>query len=89
MKLDWSHWLYGLGSGFIGGGAGAVSAVFVAAVQTPEKYNFGRSEHGLQHVLVLMLGTFLVSGVLTAFAYLKQSPLPVIEDNGKAGPKAP
>lgn len=79
MKLDWSHWIYGLISGFIGGGASAVTAGLTVSIQVPEKYNFGTSPKGLEHLLFLMLIVFVANGLLTAFAYLKQSPLPAVE----------
>lgn len=76
MKLDWAHWLYGLVSGFIGGGASAVTSGLTAIGIDPEHFNLGSSPHGLRHVGALIGATFLVSGGISAFAYLKQSPLP-------------
>jgi uncharacterized membrane protein HdeD (DUF308 family) len=73
MKLNWGQWLYGLISGFIGGGAGAVSAGFAGILTDPEHFN---PANGLRHLFHLMGITFLVSGTITAIAYLKQSPLP-------------
>lgn len=81
MHLDWSHWLYSLGSALIGGGAGAASAGVTAALQTPDHYNLGHSPHGLRHLLFLMIGTFLINGFIAAFFFLKQSPLPPVEPN--------
>lgn len=81
MKLDWSHWLYGLFAALIGGGAGAVSAAFGAMVLTPGQY--GASGDGGWNSLKLVFVTFIVSGVITAFAYLKQSPLPAIENGNQ------
>lgn len=76
MKLDWGSWLYGLMSGFIGGGAGAIGAGFAGIYTDPEHFN---PANGLRHLLMLMGVTFVVGGVVTAVAYLKQSPLPQIE----------
>src|SRR6266852_4381433 len=73
MKLDWGKWLYGLVSGFIGGGAGAVSAGFAGIYTDPEHFN---PALGLRHLFTLMGITFLITGVMFAMAYLKQSPLP-------------
>lgn len=67
------HWIHGLGAAFIGGGASAVSAAFSAALIDPTKFNLG---DGLGCTLKMMVTSFLVSGLLTMFAYLKQSPLP-------------
>jgi hypothetical protein len=72
MKLNWESWVYGLFSGFIGGGAGAVSTGFAQVIIDP-----GHAD--LKHLLALMGTSFLISGLLTSFAYLKQSPLPVPE----------
>jgi hypothetical protein len=77
LKLDWSHWAYGLFAALIGGGAGAVTAAFSAMVLTPGQYSIG-GDAGWNS-LKLMALTFAVSGVIAAFAYLKQSPLPAIE----------
>jgi hypothetical protein len=75
MKLDWSHWLYGLIAGFIGGGAGAFGAGFGGIITDPEHFNAAGGAH---HLLVLMGWTFLFSGIITVLAYLKQSPLPPV-----------
>lgn len=80
MKLDWGKWLYGLVSGFIGGGAGAVSAGFAGIWTDPEHFS---PANGARHLLTLMSITFLFSGVMTAIAYLKQSPLPPPEPEAK------
>lgn len=87
MKLDWSHWLYGLISGFIGGGAGALTAGLSAMGITPESYNLGSTAHGLRHLLALMGATFLLSGIVTVAAFLKQSPLPAVEPEAPASVK--
>lgn len=73
MQLDWGHWLYGLVSGFIGGGAGAVGTAFGEVVLDPQHV---AQAGGVHHVFALMGVSFLFTGVLTALAYLKQSPLP-------------
>ncbi len=73
MKLDWKHWLLGLVAAFIGGGAGALSAGFSAAALDPEHFNLAG---GLSQTIELMGITFLISGVVAAAAYLKQSPVP-------------
>lgn len=73
MKLSTKHWLHGLGAAFIGGGSSAVSAGFSVAILDPNKFNFSS---GAWSLIQMMFVTFLVSGILTAFAYLKQSPIP-------------
>jgi hypothetical protein len=73
MKLNWQAWLYGLVSGFIGGGAGSIGAAFGGMVTDFDHFNPGT---GLHHLLALMGTTFLFSGIITAAAYLSKSPLP-------------
>lgn len=75
MKLNWELWLYGLVSGFIGGGAGAMGTGFGEMVLDPKHV---AEAGGMHHVFALMGVSFLFSGAMTAFAYLKQSPLPVL-----------
>ena len=77
MKLDWSQWLYGLVAALIGGGASAVTAAFSAMVLTPGQYSVSGTAGW--NSLKLMGLTFIVSGIIAAFAYLKQSPLPPVE----------
>lgn len=73
MKLEWGHWFYGLVSGFIGGGAASVSSFIANNLTDPKDFNLGG---GLHHALVNMGVTFLIAGLITAVAFLKQSPLP-------------
>ncbi len=73
MQLDLVGWLYGLGNAVIGGGAGAVTSTFTAAMIAPDKFNLG-GEFG--NTLKLILATFMINGMLNLFFYLKQSPLP-------------
>lgn len=75
MKLKWGLWLYGLISGFIGGGAGAVTNSVVLTGIDNKDFNFGS---GLHNLLFAMVASFLVHGIITAFAYLSKSPLPEI-----------
>ena len=77
MKLDWGSWVYGLFAALIGGGAAAVTAAFSAIVLTPGQY--GVSGDGAWNSLKLMGLTFIISGLIATFAYLKQSPLPAVE----------
>jgi len=68
-----AKWLYGLLSGFIGGGAGAASAAISACVIKPEAFNLSA---GLGSTLKLAMATFVLTGLTHAFAFLQQSPLP-------------
>lgn len=74
------HWLHGLLAALIGGGASAVSAAIGPMLIAPQQFHLA-DEQGLHNILKTMLTGFVVSGLLSAFAYLKQSPLPP-EGNG-------
>lgn len=73
MKLNWGVWLYGLVSGFIGGGASAVTSAIVMPAVDHADFNFST---GLHKLLITMAAFFVVHGVLVAMAYLAKSPLP-------------
>lgn len=79
MKLNWGAWLYGLVSGFIGGGAGAIGAGFGGIITDPEHFN---PVNGVRHLFTLMGISFLVNGVMVTAAYLTKSPLPPTENGG-------
>lgn len=66
--FNWRVWLHGLIAAFIGGGANAIAAAAIA----PDEFNLNT---GLRKLGIL----FLVSGILNAAGYLKQSPVPKIE----------
>lgn len=72
-RLDWTLWLYGLITGFIAGGSGAVSAAFGLMVTDPAHYNIGQP----LKIFEVMAWTFVLPGFIAAFAYLKQNPLPI------------
>ena len=74
-------WLYGLAAAFIGGGATAVTGGVSVSAISPTTFNFGDQ---LVPTMKLMVVLFLLNGVLSAFAYLKQSPLPAEEKNSKS-----
>ena len=78
MKLDWDKWLYGLGSGVIGGGSGAVVAGLSAMLLAPQEFNV-TSWHGVIKALSMMTACFVINGFIAMFFYLKQSPLPPVE----------
>ena len=63
--MNWKHWIHGLGSAFIGGGATAVTVIVI----DPLTFNL---QNGLEKVVT----AFLVSAFVSACFYLKQSPLP-------------
>ena len=70
MELDFEGWLYGLVAALIGGGASAVSGGIAVTMIDPK--DFGASWKTIQ----LMGVTFLISGMMNAFYYLKDSPVP-------------
>lgn len=80
MTTRWKDplvWFRGLLAAFIGGGAGAVASGFIAVARTPNEYNL---KDGLSNLLVMIGGTFLVTGIISMAAYLQRSPLPELEE---------
>ncbi len=66
-KLDWQSWLYGLGGGVIGGAATSIvtlvgGQVVGAAAFTPRQ----------------LVTVGVISAIVNAALYLKQSPLPKV-----------
>jgi hypothetical protein len=62
---DWRTWVRGLAAAIIGGGANAVTLMVV----DPQQFNFDAGMPSLWKVT-------LVSALLNAAFYLKQSPIP-------------
>ena len=71
--MNWKVWLQGLVAAFIGGGATGVTAAGVVTQIDPEHFNLDR---GLGHTVELMAATFLVSGLIKFFYWLKDHPMP-------------
>lgn len=65
--LKWKSWLYGLGSAFIGGGAGSIVSAPILNALDPGK------DLGMLKLFGIL---FLTHGVVSVAMYLKQSPLP-------------
>lgn len=63
--MDWNKWIKGLVSAVIGGGANAITV----AIVDPIAFN-------LQEGASKLLTVALVSAIVAAAMYLKQSPLP-------------
>jgi hypothetical protein len=78
LMLDWRNWIYGLMSGFIGGAASAGLAALGAATASGLGMDV-KSLDWKQFGIIL-----LTSGMVSAFAFLKQSPLPA--KDAEAGP---
>ena len=66
-------WVHGLVAAFIGGAASAIGSGFASMVSDPAHFNLGA---GLGPTFRLMGSAALISGMITAAAYLKQSPVP-------------
>lgn len=75
MTAKTEQWLYGLGSATIGGGSAAIVSGVTSMGFDPAKFNLTNMS-GVLHLLGLMAVNFIFSGILSAFFYLKQSPLP-------------
>ncbi|WP_263415348.1 hypothetical protein [Terriglobus albidus] len=78
MSRNMRLWLHGLGAAFIGGAATSLATVLVDS----EKFNID-TLLGLQHLAFVAM----VAGIVSAAGYLKQSPLPPVEDSRTAGSK--
>lgn len=66
-------WLRGLLAAVIGGGSGGVTAGVGANLIAPDRFNLA----GGSTALVKLMGVcFLLNALLSAFFYLKQSPIP-------------
>jgi hypothetical protein len=79
MKLRWDRWLYGIGSAIIGGGSSAVCGGLGSVLIAPETFNVS-DWPGATNVLKMMAINFVLTGALSMFFYLKQSPLPAPQD---------
>lgn len=74
-QLDFGDWIKGLVAAFIGGGAGAFSAGLSAIVVDQHDFNIYTSKFW-----ELVLGTFVIGGLVPFFAYLHQKPVPDTKD---------
>lgn len=70
-NLDWGNWFYGLISGIIGGGASAVTSGISVSMIDPKDWSIGSAKF-----FTLCGIVFLANGMLSAFFFLKQTPLP-------------
>lgn len=75
MKLKWDQWIYGLLSGVVGGGASAVVSGVSSMLMAPQQFNL-QDWQGAKKLFVMMAVNFTLNAALSAFFYLKQSPLP-------------
>ena len=65
-------WLHGLVAAFVGGSANMVTSGLALMLINPEQFNLGPA---LVHTLLSVFVLAAISGLQTAAAYLKQSPL--------------
>lgn len=73
-RLDFSDWFYGLISGFIGGGAGAVTSGITLNLLDPNDFNVYTSKF-----YITVGAMFLANGTMTAMGFLRQKPLPTFK----------
>jgi hypothetical protein len=78
QHLDLKGWIYGLLHAAIGGGSSAVVGGFSAAIIKPADFSFAGANS-----FKLMGMMFVFNFVLSAFLYLKSSPLPEIVEESE------
>lgn len=74
-ELDFGDWAKGLIAAFIGGGAGAFSAGLSAIIVDAHDFNIYTTRFWQ-----LVLGTFIIGGLVPFFAYLHQKPVPDLKN---------
>ena len=75
-------WLYGLAAAFVGGGSSSVASGLAAMGLDKDHFNLA---DGLGATMKLMAIAFLINGIISAFLYLKQSPLPALATSQSTG----
>src|ERR1019366_5477680 len=73
-ELDFTDWMRGCASAFIGGGASAVTSGFVVSMKDPEHFTMGT-----MNFFQLVGAVFIMAGALGFFAYLAKNPLPAVK----------
>lgn len=68
-------WLHGLAAAAIGGGSSAVTGSVSVNLIDPDHFNLA-THAALLKMLELIVVLFVMNGILSAMAYLKQAPLP-------------
>ena len=72
--LDFSDWVRGLVAAFISGGASAVTSGIVVSVKDPDHYA------PMTHNFFELVGAvFVMSGIVSAMAFLRNKPLPEVK----------
>lgn len=72
LKSNIRIWLRGLAAAFIGGGSGAASGALALVINDPNDFNAAHPGKLMRVGATI----FLISGISSAFAYLKKSPIP-------------
>lgn len=75
MNNKTRSWLHGVIASFIGGGASAIVSGLTSVGFAPDKFNLSDLK-GFGHLVGMMAANFIVTGLLSAAFYLKQSPMP-------------
>ena len=75
-RAKWKHGLY---TGFIGAAAGTFESGIAVLIIDPSKFEY----ENLPRTIFGLLFVCVARGFQVASAYLKQSPLPPLEDEGK------
>ena len=66
-------WLHGLIAAFVGGVAAAIDSGIVLLLVAPNDFNFGQ---GFWKLFLAVMILAVLTGIKTAAAYLKKSPVP-------------
>jgi hypothetical protein len=74
LKNPWV-WFHGLLAALIGGGSSGVVAGLAAIGIAPDKFDMNSNLH---NTMKMVGAVFVISAIISAFGYLKQSPLPQI-----------
>ncbi len=77
MNASTRHWLHKLVAMFVGGGAASLTSSSITSQLDPERFNL---QTGFWRLVILMVGSFLVSGLLNVMFYLRQFPIPPEEE---------
>jgi len=86
MNANTRHWLHKIAAVFIGGGAAALTSSGISTAIDPAKFNLA-TWSGLGHILLLVMGTFIISGITNVAFYLRQFPAPEEEPESTQPPQ--
>lgn len=72
-RIDFTDWVRGVFAAFISGGASAVTSGVVVSIKDPSHY-----APGTKDFFELVGSVFLMSGLMSLMAFLREKPLPAI-----------